>query len=167
LLNKLGRKKWNVCIQARYDHGQGVAIYLARYVRGGPMSNRRLLEADEAQVTFRYHDYRDGQDKPMTLPTHQFLQRLLWHVPELGAHRIRSYGLYYPAKGEALTQCRQQLGQAPIEPPQYLDWQIYCQDLGQVESTQCPVCGKRLVCTKAFPPGGVPPPLEEAYAEVA
>ncbi len=35
LLNKLGRKKWNVCIQARYDHGQGVAIYLARYVRGG------------------------------------------------------------------------------------------------------------------------------------
>ena len=30
LLNKLGRKKWNVRIQERYDHGQGVAIYLAR-----------------------------------------------------------------------------------------------------------------------------------------
>ena len=131
------------------------------------MSNHRLLAADEEQITFRYHDYRDGQDKPMTLPTPQFLQRLLWQVPEPGAHRVRSYGLYSPAKRDVLTPCRQQLGQAPIEPPEYLDGQTYCQDLGQVASTPCPVCGKRLVCTQAFPPGGVPPQLEAAYAEVA
>jgi len=33
LLNRLGRKKWNVHIRARYAHGAGVAAYLARYSR--------------------------------------------------------------------------------------------------------------------------------------
>ena len=42
LLNKLGRQKWNVYIQARYPHGQGVLTYLARYLRGGPFANQRL-----------------------------------------------------------------------------------------------------------------------------
>jgi len=37
LLNKLGRKKWNVHLRERYPHGEGVVKYLARYVRGGPL----------------------------------------------------------------------------------------------------------------------------------
>ena len=32
LLHKLGRLKWNVHIRERYPHGQGVLIYLARYL---------------------------------------------------------------------------------------------------------------------------------------
>ena len=67
LLNELGRKKWNVCIRERYGHGSGVITYLARYVRGGPLSNQKLLCVDEAGVTFRYRDHRDGKVKPMTL----------------------------------------------------------------------------------------------------
>jgi hypothetical protein len=41
-LNQLGRKKWNVRIQTRYAHGAGVATYLARYLRGGPIRNSQL-----------------------------------------------------------------------------------------------------------------------------
>ncbi len=36
----------------RHPHGQGVATYLARYVRGGAIRNRRLLRFD-GSVTFR------------------------------------------------------------------------------------------------------------------
>ena len=37
LMNKLGRKNWRIRLMERYAHGNGVATYLARYVRGyGP-----------------------------------------------------------------------------------------------------------------------------------
>jgi hypothetical protein len=35
LKNKLGRTKWNVHIKERYDHGNGILVYLSRYIRGG------------------------------------------------------------------------------------------------------------------------------------
>jgi hypothetical protein len=46
MLNKLGRAKWNVHIRERYAYGQGVLIYWARYLRGGPLANGRLLSCD-------------------------------------------------------------------------------------------------------------------------
>jgi hypothetical protein len=39
-LSKLYRTKWNVHLQARYAHGEGVVKYLARYVRGDALKNR-------------------------------------------------------------------------------------------------------------------------------
>ena len=44
-LDKLREVKWNVHIRERYAHGEGVAHYLARYLRGGPIGNSRLLPA--------------------------------------------------------------------------------------------------------------------------
>lgn len=55
LRNKLGRKvKWNVNFRERYKDGRGVAIYLARYLRGGPISNSRVISCDDNEVTFNY-----------------------------------------------------------------------------------------------------------------
>ena len=167
LLNKLGRKEWNVRIQTRYGHGQGVVTYLARYVRGGPISNHRVVRADAEQVLFRYTDHRDGQEKVMRLTPEQFLGRLFLHVPDPGTQRVRYYGLYAHGKREALAQCREQLGQPPLEAPEELDWQTYCEGRGMTEQTRCPVCGKRLICTDTFRRGGIPPPLEKEQAFAA
>jgi len=57
LLNRLGhptQTKWNVCIMERYRHGAGVVTYLARYLRGGPIKNARLVAWDGERVTFLY-----------------------------------------------------------------------------------------------------------------
>lgn len=62
LLNRLGRKKCNVHIRARYAHGQGVAAYLARYLKGGPLKNSQLLSAAGERVRFRYWPHRDEDD---------------------------------------------------------------------------------------------------------
>jgi hypothetical protein len=43
LLNRLGRQQWHVQIMQRYAHGQGVATYLARYLRGGPLKPSRIV----------------------------------------------------------------------------------------------------------------------------
>jgi hypothetical protein len=81
------KTKWNVRIMERYRHGAGVVTYLARYLRGGPIKNGRLVAYDGARDTFTYRARQEEADgvrpgiQPMTLPVADFLQRWLLHVP--------------------------------------------------------------------------------------
>ena len=67
LLNRLGhprKTKWNVRIMERYRHGAGVVTYLARYLRGGPIKNARLVAFDGARVTFLHRTRQEGTAAP-------------------------------------------------------------------------------------------------------
>jgi hypothetical protein len=158
LLHRLGRQQWHVQIMARSAHGQGVAMSLARYLRGGPLKPSRIVAWDEQTVTFRYADNQEpdaqgrGKRKLLTLSVADFLQRWLLHVPPPGRQVVRAYGLYAPAKGAALAQGRQTLGQAPLAVPPALDWQTYCAQQGPQHPERCPVCGQRLVRTATVSP---------------
>jgi hypothetical protein len=174
LLHRLGRSKWHVQIMTRYTHGQGVATYLARYLRGGPLKPSRLVSWDARTVTFRYADNQDpdaqgrGTRKLLTLATADFLQRWLLHVPPPGFAVVRAYGLYAPGKRATLAQCHHALGQAPVAPPPALDWQSYCAQQGPAHPECCPVCGQRLIRTgtvappRSPRPTGLAPPGAEA-----
>ncbi len=87
LFNRLGRQKWHVQIMERYPHGRGVITYLARYLRGGPLSPVRVVAWDDQRVTWRYADNQDpdaqgrGRRKLLPLSVADFLQRWLPHVP--------------------------------------------------------------------------------------
>ena len=157
LIHKLGRKKWNVCVREPYRHGRGVVTYLARYVKGGAISNGRLLSADDKGVTFRYRDYRDGKLKPMGLKAQEFVERVLWHVPERGMQAVRHYGLYGRCGQELRDKCRAQLGQPPEEKPTTLDLESYWEKTGHPEKMRCAVCGERLIRVGRVPRGGSPP----------
>jgi hypothetical protein len=168
LLNRLGHAQktpWNVHIRERYRHGAGVVTYLARYLRGGPLKNSRLVAYDGDCVTFTYRARQEEADagpassQRMTLRVADFLQRWLLHVPVPQTRVVRSYGLYHHAHTEALAHCRAALGQPPVEPPPALDWQTVCAQRGEAHPERCPTCGQRLVCTGIIPRGGAPPPL--------
>ena len=151
LLHRLGRTKWHVQLMQRYAHGQGVATYLARYLRGGPLKPGRIVSWDDQTVTLRYADNQDldaqgrGTRKLLPLSVADFLQRWLLHVPPPGLQVVRAYGLYAPAKRAVLAQCRQVLGPAPVTVPPPLDWQTYCAQQGPQHPERCPVCGQRLI----------------------
>ena len=135
----------------RYAHGRGVATYVARYLRGGPLKPSRILSWEDETVTFGYADNQDldaqgrGTRKLLTLSVADFLQRWLLHVPPPGFPVVRSYGLYAAGKRAVLAQCRQELGQSPVSVPQPLDWQTYCAQQGPQHPECCPVCGQRLI----------------------
>jgi hypothetical protein len=109
------RQKWNIRIAERYRHGRGVVKYLARYVRGGPIKDHRLITFDGEQVTVRYgnHRERDERGNPqqheLTLPVAEFLARWSAHVPVPGVHTVRAWGLYASTQRTKLEQCREQL----------------------------------------------------------
>ena len=162
LLPRLGRQKWHVQIMPRYAHGQGVATYLARYLRGGPLKPGRIVAWDAQTVTFRDADNQApaeggrGTRKLLPLSVTDFLQRWLLHVPPPGLQVVRAYGVYAPSKRAAVAHCRQALGQAPLEPPPALDWQTYCARQGAQPPERCPVCGQRFLRTALVPPARTP-----------
>ncbi len=106
LLNRLGRQPWHVQIMTRYAHGQGVATYLARYLRGGPLKPARVVAWDDQTVTFQYADNQDpdaqgrGTRKLLPLSVEDFLQRWLLHVRPHPAYRSYApMGCMPPASG--------------------------------------------------------------------
>ncbi|MEW8403623.1 MAG: transposase [Candidatus Thiodiazotropha taylori] len=134
-LRQVSRKKWNIRIQGAYKHGEGVAIYLSRYVRGGSIKNQQILSADDQKVSFRYKDHHDNKNKSMTLPTTHFLTRVLWHVAVGGQHQVRHYGLYASGGREKRDKIRDVLGmelEKTVKQP-------------KKEALICPKCGHVLM----------------------
>ena len=170
LLNRLGHAKktrWNVHIRERYAHGKGVATYVARYMRGGPLKNRQLVGFDGERVTFTYHDHREAStggssSRQMTLPVEGFISRVLAHVVPSKSQVVRFYGLYHASKADVLGAVRAALGQEPLVVGERLSWQAVCAAQGDVHPESCPVCGKWLVCsgTVACRRGTGPPEVD-------
>jgi hypothetical protein len=164
LLNRLGRKKWNVHIRARYAHGAGVAAYLARYLRGGPLKNTQLLPADDGGVRFRYQPHRDEDDPSsdpvvMTLTPDAFLARYLAHLPQPGFQTVRGYGLYGSRAGARLDWARAALGQPPVIEPAPLGVEAFLARFDRTPAaTTCIRCGARLRFVPLLAHGPAPPP---------
>src|SRR5690606_21760137 len=116
-MNRLGRVPWNVKIFDRYEHGRGVVRYLARYLRGGPIGNHRLLEVRDGQVHFRYRVPSNAagdrtRQAVMCLGVLEFLRRLLEHVPPRTLQTVRGYGLYSGNQHSHLPEAFEALGAA-------------------------------------------------------
>lgn len=163
LLNKIGRMVWNVKILDRYEHGSGVATYLAQYLKGGPISNRRLLSEREGRVYFRYRvSAGEGTDRnrqsEMNLAVDDFLARLLEHVPPRRFQTVRGYGLYSGNQHSRLGEAHQALGSEPPESGAcVLGVEEFLESVEQSEVCKCPTCGARLVAHSHFERGRSPP----------
>jgi hypothetical protein len=162
LLNRLGRKKWNVHLQTRYGHGQGVSRYLARYVKGGALSNRQILRVSAHEVAFGYQAHgEEGSAKRsvMTLRPEQFIARVLMHAPEPNRHTVRYVGLYAHGCTGALNQARAAHRQPTVAEPVAVTWQSFLERLRCAKpADRCTQCGATLVRgAKIIARSGAPP----------
>jgi hypothetical protein len=172
VLVKLGKKKWHVKIMERYEHGTGVLTYLARYLKGGPIRDGRIVGFDGQSVRFGYTDNRATKAagykvrEVMELPVEEFLERLFQHVPEPNLKVVRYWGLYSPNKAEDLERCRELVGQAPVAEAEDLSWQQCCERAGEAHPECCPVCGAQIIMGRVLAAKREPrvwkPPLLEA-----
>lgn len=94
LLDKLFAKPWVVYAKPPFGGPEAVIKYLARYTHKVAITHHRILNWDARAVTFSYTDYRHAnQRKVMTLPTDEFIRRLVQHFLPKGFPRIRHYGI--------------------------------------------------------------------------
>lgn len=92
-LNILYGKSWCPFVKETFN-GNGNAIeYLARYAYRTAISNSRIVNVSDKQVTFRYTDYSDNrQKKLMVVSGEEFIRRFLMHILPNGFHRVRLSG---------------------------------------------------------------------------
>jgi hypothetical protein len=127
-----------------------VLRYLARYTHRVAVSNSRLLELRDGQVTFRYKDYADShRSKRMTLTAEEFLRRFVQHVLPKGFVKIRHYGLLANGQRQArLAVCRRLLLTAGVAATAAAD------DALPIEPAQprcCPECGGTRLVYRELP----------------
>ncbi len=110
----VGQQDW--VVHARHaGTGKKVLDYLARYVFRIAISNSRLEEIQDGQVTFQYRDNQTQELRHVDLPAPEFIGRFLQHVLPKGFVKVRSYGLWSASQQERLAQIQQQL---TVELPQ-------------------------------------------------
>jgi hypothetical protein len=158
-LAPLKRCEWVVYAKQPFAGPEAVLAYLSRYTHRIAISNRRLVAADAATVTFRYKDYRqDGlaRFKTMTLATGEFIRRFLSHVLPKGFHRIRHYGLFANGqRAENVARARELLAvPPPVEAPQTPT--AVGEGVERVHPRPCPCCGSRMLVIEIFARGEMP-----------
>ena len=110
-LNFLGacyHKEWIVYCKPPFKSADCVVEYLGRYTHRIAISNNRILNVENGQVTFKWRDYRDNNCwKVMSLSAFEFIRRFLMHVLPYRFVKIRHYGfLGNRNKTEKLSLCK-------------------------------------------------------------
>ena len=154
--------EWVVYAKRPFGGPQQVLEYLGRYTHRVAISNNRLIDFADGEVSFHWKDYRhESRNKVMRLDGKEFIRRFLLHVLPPGVQRIRHYGLLGNRHRAAkLARCRELLAApAPVVllPEAPLDYRDRYQRLTGVSLRECPQCGRgQMVCIESFLPGALP-----------
>ena len=143
LIDSLYRKDWVVYSKPAFAGPKVVLDYIGRYTHRIAISNHRIIDVADGQVTFSYRDRRDGDTrKVMTLSANEFIRRFLLHVVPASFKRIRHFGLLANrSKQKNLARCRELLN-VPAQPaePEEKTTEDLLLDLTGMDLERCPSC---------------------------
>jgi len=149
LFRQLKRVNWVVDAKPPFGNPEHVLKYLARYTHRVAISNGRLLEVHDGQVTFRWRDSANGnQQKLMTLDAVEFMRRFLLHILPAGFVKIRHFGFLANRNRRSALLLSRKLLHAPTPPPPLTDQQQ------KAVQPRCPVCGIGTLCVLGWIPAG-------------
>lgn len=142
LIRQMFALRWVVYCKPPFGGPEQVLRYLGAYTHRVAISNRRLVQFENGQVTFRWRDSaHKNKQRLLTLPVGEFLRRFLLHVLPRGFVRIRHYGfLAGRRRGILLPSCKQALSVEPVINPATTGKTVDTTPLGT-----CPVCGGFMV----------------------
>ena len=147
-LDPLRECKWVVYAKAPLGGPQHVLEYLGRYTHRVAISNQRLLALQEGQVSFNWKDYRDQQQKIMTVAAEDFIRLFLQHALPPGFQRIRYFGFLANChRAKKLQLCRRLLATlCSLLLPRPADCRDFLKAL-QGKFKLCPRCGIGVLTT--------------------
>ena len=149
------KHRWVVYAKRPFANAECTVKYLARYTHRVAISNSRLLNMDNNQVTFSWKDYRNGcARKTMRLEGVKFIRRFLLHVLPPRLIRIRHYGMFCNRlKAECLAICQRLLGKHPqtVQEEASRNREIDTELSTKEEAKTCPHCKSgRMIITETW-----------------
>ena len=93
-LEPLYKKQWITYIEPPKGKVENVIEYVGRYSFRVAISNERIKNIEDGNVTFEYKDYKDNSKiKLMTITAEEFIRRFLLHVLPDNFTKIKHYRL--------------------------------------------------------------------------
>lgn len=124
---------------------EAVLKYFSNSVRGGPISNDRILKVTDETVTFAYKNKQTKEEyEAMTLGLTEFIRRVLLHVPAKGQKLVRNLGLYSGSKKEGLEKCLELLEKRKVVLKTKKEKKKAKKERGETMKYFCPKCGKEM-----------------------
>jgi hypothetical protein len=149
-VSSLRKPKWVVEVRAPFGGPEHVLKYLARYTHRVAISNGRLLELRDGQVTFRWRDSADhNTQKLMTIDAVEFIRRFLLHVLPPGFVKIRHFGFLANGRRAKGLELSRNLLQASTYPDSLSIRQRNAID------RKCPCCGIGTLCFLGYVPAEI------------
>lgn len=144
-LAPLEQSEWVVYAKKPFGGAQKALDYLGRYTHRVALSNDRILDVSNGQVTFQWRDYRTKDkynSRTMTVSSDEFIRRFLIHTLPSGFQRIRYFGfLANRFRKEKLELCRKLLSNRITD---LLPALVQCREAAAALYTQplrtCPKC---------------------------
>lgn len=99
-INKINQKQWIVSIQKPLEDLEQIVGYVGRYSKRTCLSEYKIVSIKNQYITFKFNDYKNTPrgEKPRvafkTLHFVQFLDQLLFHVPDKSFRMVRYFGAY-------------------------------------------------------------------------
>lgn len=160
LIESLFAKQWVVYAKRPFGGPKQVIEYLGRYTHKVAISNHRIRQVDEQEVSFSYKDYKaGGTAEKMTLSNQEFVRRFAQHILPLRFVRIRHYGMVSSTWKRGKLQALQAV-LSVVRNPTPLNTML----------RQCPCCKTGILITiEVFGNRGPPPKylLQKQHAPVA
>jgi predicted Zn-ribbon and HTH transcriptional regulator len=141
IAKKVMSKSWVVDARQPFLGPKQVIEYLGRYTHKIAISNHRLVNIDNASVSFKYKDYKaNGSNKIMTLKSSEFIRRFCLHILPHGFVRMRHYGILASRnKSVALNKAKAYFG-LPKWEKQKMGWEQIAIEKLNYNPNQCPKC---------------------------
>ena len=106
ILKPLYKKDWVVYSKPPFGSSEDVFKYIGNYTHRVAISNSRIEQVSETDVTFKWRDYRDKNSiKLMTLSVEEFMRRFLLHVLPPKFVKIRYFGILANAAAGSREKC--------------------------------------------------------------
>lgn len=99
-INKINQKQWIVSIQKPLEDLEQIVGYVGRYSKRTCLSEYKIANINNEFITYKFNDYKNTPrgKKPRvafkTLHFIQFLDQLLFHVPDKSFRMVRYFGAY-------------------------------------------------------------------------
>jgi hypothetical protein len=156
MLADVATQDWVVFIQpppqAASDPAD-VLKYLARYLTGGPISDRRLIEVKDGRVFFlaRSQD-KSGRQVRVSLPTLEFIRCWTLHILPKGFTKSRCFGGWSNTRRQAYQQQCERLQPSPASLAAELpEPSLRAPEPPPEETLKCPYCQTEMVLESHTP----------------
>ena len=153
-VDNLFKKDWVVYAKRPFNNSKGVMEYIGRYSHKVAISNHRLLDITDREVSFSYKDYpTEGRKKVMTISGEEFLRRFSLHILPKAFVKFRHFGIFSLRSVEKLHETKCIMQGQPIttrEKKPKKNWKEVCKEKLDFDPDLYSCCKKGRMVTKEF-----------------